>query len=189
MSLIINKSGITINDVSYGFLHVTIEPEIELHYDRVSIKTECFDGLEASIYGLDGWWDSSVAILDPSIGPVDISIWIEPIQPIFPIDWNRFDPINVPFEQEASTNLDVWAHNKTKEELISVKPEPYSYMMYEDDVLELDVSTGDPVLDPCTNQPILVHEKAELIKKKNGTFMFFTKILPIFCEDEDIEIV
>ena len=159
MSIIINKPGQTINDVSYGFLQVELNPFIELHYDRVSVNTKCYDGLDASMFS-----------------------------PIIPKDWDRFNPIKIPFELEASTNLEEWAHEKCVEALTTTKNVPYEYMAYETDIFDLDPSTGDPVLDPCTNEPIVLHTQGELIKKANGTYMFYTKILPIFCELEDVSI-
>ena len=188
MSIIINKSGVDINDVSYGFLQIELDPQLELHYDRVSINTTCYDGFDASMYGITGWWDVSTTILDPCIGPVDISIWVDPISPIQPAGWDRFKEIKVPFELEASTNLEVWSHRKAARELINVKYLPYEYMAYEEDVFKLDPSSGDPVLDPCTNQPIIIHPKGELIKKSNNTYQFHTKVLDIFCELEDVSI-
>lgn len=224
MSIIINKPGQTINDVSYGFLQVELNPFIELHYDRVSVNTKCYDGLDASMFGLEGYWDSSTELIpessyyvdvwvddpsghwdssvwvedssgywDASLVTVpeyitDISIFIDPISPIIPVDWDRFNPIKIPFELEASTNLEEWAHEKCVEELTTAKLLPYEYMAYETDVYDLDPSSGDPMLDPCTNQPIVLHSQGELIKKANGTYMFYTKILPIFCELEDVSI-
>ena len=188
MSIIINKPGITVDDVSYGFLQMELYPFIELQYDRVSVNTKCYDGLDASMFGLEGYWDVSIAILDPSVGAVDVSLWVEPIQSIIPEGWNRFNPIKIPFELEASTNLEQWSHEKCVEELTTIKAVPYEYMAYETDVYDLDPSTGDPVLDPCTNEPIILHSQGELIKKANGTYIFYTKILPIFCELEDVSI-
>jgi len=188
MAIKIYKAGVTIEDVSYGSLHVELNPFIELHYDRVSVNTKCYDGLDASMFGIEGYWDVSTQILDPSVGPVDVSVWVDPITHIIPKDWDRFNPIKIPFELEASTNLEAWAHEKCVEELTSVKAVPYEYMAYETDVYDLDPSTGDPVLDPCTNEPIVLHSQGELIKKANGTYMFYTKILPIFCELEDVSI-
>lgn len=187
MAIKINKPGLDINGFPYDFLHVELDPFIELHYDRVSVNTKCYNGLDAS-QGLEGYWDVSTAILDPSVGPVDVSIWISPLQPILPEDWDRFNPIKIPFELEASTNLEEWAHEKCAEELTSTKAVPYEYMAYETDVFDLDPSTGEPILDPSTNEAIKLHSKGELIKKANGTYMFYTKILPIFCELEDVSI-
>ena len=188
MSIIINKSGVDVNDVSYGFLQVELSPQIELHFDRVSINTKCFNGLDASNYGIPHWEPSTYEDPDPSVGTVDVSIWVDPILPIFPSEWTRFNHIEIPFELEASTNLEEWSHEKTVEEITSVKALPYEYMAYEDDVFDLDPSSGEIVLDPCTNEPIKLHTKGELIKKKNETYQFYTKILPIFCELEDVSI-
>ena len=58
-------------------------------------------------------------------------------------------------------------------------------MAYETDVFDLDPSTGEPILDGEDN-PIKLHSEGELIKKKNGTYQFYTKTLPIFCELEDV---
>jgi len=189
MSIIINKSGVTVDDVSYGFLQIELDSQLELHYDRVLINTQCFDGLDASNYGLNGHWEpSTYEDPDPSVGTVDVSIWVDPISPIFPSEWQRFNNFEVPFELEASTNLEEWSHEKSVEELTSIKASPYEYMAYEADVFDLDPSSGEPVLDPCTNEPIKLHVKGDLIKKKNGTYQFYTKILPIFCELEDVSI-
>jgi len=189
MSIIINKPGVDTNDVSYGFLQVELYPQIELHFDKVSINTKCFDGLEASTYGINGYWDSSTyEDPDPSVGTVDVSIWVDPILSIFPSEWNRFNTIEIPFELEASTNLEELSHEKTVEELTNIKASPFEYMAYEADVFDLDPSSGEPVLDPCTNEPITLHVQGELIKKKNDTYQFYTKILPIFCELEDVSI-
>ncbi len=163
MAIIINKPGVDINGRSYPYLKIDITPEIELHYDRVFIKTKCFNG-------------------------TDISNEIENPEFIIPEKWDRFDPIVVPYE-EAAQNLSSWAHQKVLEELSSEKNIPYEYMAYEDDVYDLDPSTGEQILDPSTGTPIKLHKKGELIKKKNGTYMFYTKILPRFCEEEDIKII
>jgi len=187
MPLKINKPGVTVNDVSYNALHVELNPFIEPQYSRVSINTRCYDFDEVSIRGLEGAWDSSL-VIDPS-GNYDVSIWIEPEEPIVPKNWDRFNPIKVDFEEEASTNLVEWAAMKSKIELTSHKSIPYEYMAYEDDVYELDSSTGDPILDPCTNQPIIIHAKGELIKKENGTYLFYTRVLDRFCEAEDVSIL
>jgi len=187
MVLKINKPGLTIEDVSYGSLYVELNPFIELHYNRVSINTKCYDYEDVSIYGLDGSWDSSL-VIDPS-GNYDVSIFIEPAQPIIPKNWERFNPMKFDFEEEASTNLDVWATEKAIEDLSSVKRIPYEYMKYEENVYDLDPSTGDPILDPCTNEPVILHSVGELIRKDNGTFMFYTRTLDRFCEAVDISIL
>ena len=186
MALKINKPGLTIEDVSYGGLHVELSPFIEMHYNRVSINTKCYSQEDVSLYGLDGFWDSSL-VIDPS-GNYDVSVWIPPAQSIIPKGWDRFNPIKVDFEEEASTNLNLWSHQKVKRELVSVKHVPYEYMAYEEDVYELDPSSGDPVLDPCTNEPIVIHSKGDLMKKSNGTYMFYTKTLENFCDPEDVSI-
>lgn len=186
MAIKILKSGLTIEDVSYGGLHVELQPFIEMHYNRVSINTKCYDIDDVFAYGLEGTWDSST-VIDPS-GNFDVSIWIPPAIPIVPMGWERFNPIKVDFELEASTNLEVWAHLKTKQALVTQKLVPYEYMKYEENVYDLDPSTGDPILDPCTNQPIILHSAGELIRKSNGTYMFYTKVLDPFCDPEDISI-
>jgi hypothetical protein len=222
MALKINKPGLTINDASYNALYVELEPFVELHYDRVSVNTKCYDFEDVSLYGLTGYWDASlrwdpstsyevdvwdvstvidasgntidVSILDSSTvivpaGWTDISVWIPPIEHIIPKGWKRFNPMKFDFEEEASTNLESWAAIKAKRELTSQKAVPYEYMAYEDDIYDLDPSSGDPILDPCTNQPILLHAKGELIKKENGTYLFYTKVLDRFCEAEDVSIL
>jgi len=187
MALIINKSGTDRDGNSYPFLYVEINPVIELHYDRVSINTKCFNGLDVSNYGFEGWWDASL-VVDPS-GNYDASVWVNPIKPLQIEEWDRFDPIKAPFEDEASTNLISWSLQKSIVEITTTKNVPYEYMQYENDVFELDASTGEPVIDPSTGQPIKLHTTGELITKGNGTYMFYTRTLPIFCETVDVSIV
>ena len=186
MALKINKPGLTIDDASYNALYVELNPFIEAHYDRVSVNTKCYDFDDVSTYGLEGTWDASL-VIDPS-GNYDVSIWIEPAQSIIPSGWERFNPIKLQLETEAETDLENWATQKSITELTSQKSVPYEYMAYEEDVYKLDSLSGDPVLDPCTGAPIIIHAAGELIKKHNGTYMFYTKILDRFCEAEDVSI-
>lgn len=187
MALKINKPGQTINDASYGALYVELNPFIELHYNRVSVNTKCYDFDDVSVYGLEGTWDSSL-VIDPS-GNYDVSVWIPPAQPIIPKNWERFNPMKFDFELEASTNLENWATEKAKINLTSIHHIPYEYMAYEEDVYQLDPSTGDPVLDPCTNEPIKLHSAGDLIKKENGTYLFYTRTIDRFCELADVSIL
>lgn len=187
MSIIINKPGVDVNDISYGFLQVELSPKLENNI--VAIKNRCYNGLDASIYGLDGWWDvSTYEDPDPSIGIVDVSVWVPPIKSIFPIGWEDYEVIQEPFELEASGNLVNWSHDKVVEQLIVERSFPDSYMVYEDDVLELDPSTGEPVLDPSTGQPIINHAKGDLVTKDEETYLFYTKTYDRFCEAEDVSI-
>jgi len=211
MSIIINKPGLTADDASYGFLQVEVLPKIE--NEIVSIKTRCFDGLEASINSINGYWDASTEyypgyyhdvsiwigdassgyVIDSSIRiyppkTIDVSIWIDGIEPIFPVGWEDYEIISVEFELEASGNLINWAHDKVIEQLISVRSFPDSYMIYEADVFELDPSTGEPVLDPSTGQPIINHAKGDLVTKDEETYLFYIKTYDRFCEAEDVSI-
>jgi hypothetical protein len=183
MAIKIYKSGLTIDDVSYGGLHVELNPFIEMHYNRVSVNTKCYTLEDVSTYGLVGTW---IDTLDASGN--DVSTWVPPAQEIIPQSWERFNPVKIDFELEASTNLEQWSHEKVKQELVSKRTIPYEYMKYEADVYELDPSSGEPVLDPCTNQPIILHAKDELIKKANGTYQFYTRIEDEFCQPEDVSI-
>jgi len=188
MSIIINKQGIDINSNSYDSLYVELNPFIEMHYDRVSIHTKCYNYLDVLIYGLEvGTYDSSI-VIDASGNEIDYLQYIPPAQSIIPVGWERFNPILVPFELEASTNLESWSIDKVIEELTNEKSLPYEYMAYEDDVFELDPFTGEIILDPSTGESIIIHAKGELIKKQNGTYMFYNKKLPRFCEAEDVSI-
>jgi len=187
MSIIINKSGVDVNDVSYGFLQVELMPKLE--NDTVFIKNKCYNGLDASIYGLEGWLDASTyEDPDPSIGTIDVSIWISPINSIFPVDWDKYEVIQVPFELEASGNLINWSHDKVIEELTDVKSYPDSYMVYEADIFELDPSTGEPMIDPSTGLPIINHAEGDLVMKEEETYLFYTKVYDRFCELEDVSI-
>jgi hypothetical protein len=164
MPLRINKPGIDIDGREFPFIQVEIDPQIEIHYDRVSIFTKCFNGN-------------------------DVSSGIENPEEIVPVGWERFNPIKVPYEEEASEDLFSWSHQKALDEISSSKNLPYEYMAYEADVYDLDPSTGEYILDPSTNEPIKLHSKGELVKKLNGTYMFYTKEIPRFCETEDISIL
>jgi len=187
MSIIINQGGFDINGREYEFLQVEIDPRIELDYNRVSIETLCFNGEDVSLYGITGWWDPST-VIDSSGNLVDVSIWVPPIDPVIPELWDRFDPIIASFELEASTNMEVWSHNKAVEELTDIKDIPYEYYAYEADVFDLDPSTGEPILDASTGEPIKLHSEGDLIMKYNGTNMFYTKTIDRFCELEDVSI-
>jgi hypothetical protein len=184
MALKINKPGSTVNDASYGALYIELDPFIELHYDRVSINTKCYDWEDVSLYGLEGYWTNTV-----DASGIDVSTWVDPAQPIIPKNWERFNPIKVDFEEDASTKLQAWSVKKTIAELTRVKNIPYEYMKYEDNVYELDPSSGEPVVDPSTGQPVVIHSKGELIKKENGVFMFYTKQYDRFCEIDDVSIL
>jgi len=163
MALKINKSGVDINGEAYPYLHVTLGPQVELQYDRVSVRTNCFNGADASVgYG-------------PTIIPEGWAI--------------RFDPIKIQYEEGAENDLENWVNTKVMLKLSTEENIPYEYMQYENDVFELDPSTGEQVLDPSTGQPIKLHTTGELITKANGTHMFYTKTLPAFCEADDLEIV
>lgn len=163
MALKINKPGKDLNGESYPYLHVNLQPIVEEHYDRVSVNTTCFNGLDISINGY---------------GPK-----------IVPEGWDRFDPIKIPLEDGYDTDLNQWVHQKCSEELSTVRKLPYEYMKYEEDVYDLDPSTGDPILDPSTGQPIVLHKAGDFILKANGTYRFYEKELTRFCEAEDIEII
>ena len=188
MAIIINKPGTDINLNSYDSIYVDLNPFIELHYDRVSINTKCYNYMDVSLYGFEGTYDSSI-VIDASGNEIDYPQYNPPAQIIVPMGWERFNPIIIPFELEASTNLESWATTKAIEELTNEKKIPYEYMAYENDVFELDASTGDIIIDPSTGVGIIIHSKGELIKKRNGNYMFYTKKLPRFCETEDISII
>jgi hypothetical protein len=160
MSLIINKVGKDINGNEFPFLKVDIYPELEPQYNRVSIKTSCFNG-------------------------IDISIGVENPLVITPEKWDRFNVFTIEYEDEIQ-DLTIWSHEKTIEELSSEKNIPYEYMMYEDDIYDLDPITGEQILDPVTSKPIKLHKKGELIKKSNGTYFLYTRVLPRYCESEDV---
>lgn len=163
MAIKINKAGVDINGKAYPYLHVNLDSKVELHYNRVSVGTTCFNGLDISINGY---------------GPK-----------IIPEGWERLDPIKLPYEEGAENDLDNWVNTKVMEKLSTPENIPYEYMQYETDIFELDPSTGEQVLDSSTGAPIKLHEAGELITKSNGTYKFYTKVIPAFCEKEDLEIV
>ena len=119
MAIKINKSGIDLNGEAYPYLHVTLDPFLELHYDRVSVNTTCFNGLDISTNGY---------------GPK-----------IIPEGWERFNPIKLQYEEGAEADLESWSNTKVMEHLSSELDLPYEYMQYETDVFELDPSTGQPI--------------------------------------------
>jgi hypothetical protein len=160
ISIVINKPGIDINEQEYPFLFVELNPQIELHYDRVSIKSKCYKGVN-----------------------IDNNEYSDKI---IPKNWDRLYVVKVPYEKESENDMNEWVTQKFINELTSKKHIPYEYLKYEDDVFDLDETTGEPKLN-AENKPILLYKKGELIKKRNGTYKFYTKIIDEFCELEDIK--
>jgi len=166
MALIINKSGIDNNGVEYSILYMDLIPEIELHYDRVSVNIKCYKNLE----GYSG------KTFDERVFPSEY--------------WEGFyNQIHIDYAEGIESDLETWVHEKTKEYLTSPKFEMYAYKKYETDIFLLDEETGEPELDEETGEPIILNKKDELIKKSNGTFDLADKEIPAFCTESEIEII
>lgn len=161
MALIIEKPGVDITGIDYNFLYIELRPEIETHYDRVSVKTIVYKGtnIDTNEYG----------------------------EKITPEGWERFSMLKIPYDDMTDIDFDKWVNEKSFELITSPKTLMYEYMTYEDDIFDINDS-GDIKKDKDGN-PIILHKKGEIIKKKNGTSMFYNKELPPFCETNQIKII
>jgi hypothetical protein len=165
MALIINKSGIDNNGVEYPFLYFNLIPEIELHYDRVSINIKSYKGIDIS---------------GQTFG-----------ERVFPGEyWEQFyNQIHIDYEDGCESDLENWIHQKAITYLTTKKYDMCTYKIYQDDIFLLNEETGEIVLNEETDEPIILNKKGDLIKLKNGTYDMYDKEILPFCEESEIQIV
>lgn len=166
MALIINKSGTDNNGIDYSFLYFDLIPEIELHYDRVSINVKSYKSLE----GYSG------KTFEERVFPSEY--------------WDQFyNQIHIDYEDGIESDLENWIHQKTITYLTTKKYDMHTYKKYTDDIFLLDEETGEYILDEETDEPIILNKKDELIKLRSGVYDMYNKEIFPFCEESEIEII